>query len=174
MSGATSQFDFRKTCWGMGRAEVSASEGGQPDYEDELILMFSGAVGGLSCHIGYVFIHDHLVIAKYVFTQPHSNLNDYIDDYLKVQGLLSKKYGHPATSDQTWKNDLYASDVEQWGFAISIGHLKYASTWSTERSTIGLVLDGENYSVRLMVEYFSTEHRQLVRDHQQEQELEDF
>ena len=59
-----------------------------------------------------------------------------------------------------WHNDLYLDDYERWGFAISQGHLAYEAFWETEKSEILVQLSGENYEIKLFVQYLSREFKE--------------
>ncbi len=52
---------------------------------------------------------------------------------------------------------MYKEDYSQWGFAVSLGHLTYYSSWETERTSVFFVLNGENYDLETVIEYSSKE-----------------
>ena len=147
--------DFRNTRWGMSLDEVKNSEENQPTNNKNDLLVYINEIAGLSCKIVYIFADNKLTRAKYVFTNEHSNKNDFIVDYNEMKELLSKKYGVPYDKE-LWKNDLYKDDYGQWGFAISLGHLMYYSEWATPNTSIKLVLNGENYNIDFQLEYSSS------------------
>ena len=149
--------DFRKTNWGMNKEQVKKTEKGKIVEEDENILTYQGNVAGLDCFVVYIFAEGKLVRAKYVFTETHSNKNDYILDYNKLKEILIKKYGKPIEDSQLWRNDLYKDDYQNWGFAVSLGHLVYFALWETPSTSIAMMLDGENYEINLQIEYLSKE-----------------
>jgi len=170
---------FRQTTWGMCDREVGNTEAGEPTHVAEDLVVYDGSVGGLSCDVVYIFAANKLVRAKYLVTARHADDNKYLDDYSQLKDSLKKKYGTPAyldgqQSDSLWTNDLYRDDAFQWGMAVSAGHLSYFCEWQTPETTIFLVLDGDNYECRLVVEYVSKEMRPLeeaLRDSRRMDEL---
>ena len=113
--------------------------------------------------LGYVFTTDSLVRTTYIVTEKHSNRNAYIDDFNALKDLLESKYGTPQTDDTYWKNSLFKDDLEDWGTAISIGHLAYQATWKLERTEILLMLSGDNYEITLIIQYTGTEFKGLEK-----------
>jgi len=164
----TKGFDFRKTIWGYDQVQTKKAEIDKPIYEDSNLLCFYGTIANLKCKIVYIFIERKLVRAKYLIKEDHSNKNDFITDYLKLKDLLNKKYGNPVyTNDETWKNELFKDNVQDWGTAISIGHLYFYNSWETEKSNISILLDGENYNISLSIEYSSKKYENLDSEKEQ-------
>jgi hypothetical protein len=166
-----SKTDFRVAKWGDSKEEVMAKEGktdlsGSPD-----IYMFYDTVAGLSCVVGYVFTDDKLTMAKYLFQQKHTNKNDYIEDYNKLVGLLTKKYGEPYSNSPFWKNTLYKSDPSQYGFAISCGHLLYSASWDLETTELVVRLTGENFDISFQVQYLSKKYKNAQKEQQEQKDL---
>ncbi|GAH71775.1 unnamed protein product, partial [marine sediment metagenome] len=93
----------------------------------------------------------------------HSNDNLYIDDYEKLKETLTKKYGKPKFDKVTWDDDLYKDDRSHWGFAVSLGHLDYFSSWETSTTYISLRLNGDNYKISLVIAYESRELEEWVK-----------
>lgn len=154
--GADKDFDFRKTRWGMSRSEVLAAE--EYDlHEGEKVFTSKThhQLADFDAVIGYVFTDDRLVRAGYIIDEKHTNRNDHIHDYTTLKKLLTKKYGEPIEDEVLWFNDLYRDDVEQWGTAVSIGHLNFYSQWDLEETMIMLLLTGENFDTNHKIEYKS-------------------
>ncbi|MDI6850997.1 MAG: DUF3157 family protein [bacterium] len=167
-------YDFRKTNWGMNKAEVKKTEKSKIVKEDENLLAYQGNVGGLECFILYIFAEGKLVRGKYVFTVTHSNKNDYILDYSTLKEFLVKKYGKPIKDSQLWKNDLYRDEYQNWGFAVSLGHLVYFADWETPNTHIILALYGENYEITLAIEYQSKKLKKLEEKEKEKKALDEF
>jgi hypothetical protein len=169
---------FRRASWGMSELEVRDSEDQEPIRERPNVLVFAGRVAGLPCDFIYIFVADQLVRTKYIFTVEHSYDNDFIQDYDSLKTLLKEKYGLPVSrngkqSEQLWTNDLYQDDPEDWGMAISMGHLMYCSNWSTPDTDIFLMLTGDNYEIELLIEYTSKSHAEMEDETTQQRHLED-
>lgn len=83
------------------------------------------------------------------------NKNHYLVEFERLKSSLIKKYGAPKSDHVCWENDLYKDDVNEWGSAISMGHLSYFCNFVTEDSDIWLALMGENYEIDFCIEYTS-------------------
>jgi hypothetical protein len=149
--------DFRKSNWGMNKAQVKKTETSEILKETDDVLAYKSELAGYQSYVIYIFAGDKLTRAKYSIIEEHSNKNDYISDYNTLKSLLQKKYGVPKEDETIWKNDLYKDDYSQWGFAVSLGHLTYYSSWETERTSVFFVLNGENYDLETVIEYSSKE-----------------
>lgn len=157
---------FREVRWGMSEREVRATETDQPIHTSKNALVYNGSVAGLPCNVIYIFARDKCVRGKFQLLPTHSNENEYISDYENIKELLINKYGpfigpSEDNSDYFWRNDLYTDDYQNWGMAVSIGHLVFMSKWQTEDTDIGLILSGDNYEVTLIIEYVSKEFESL-------------
>lgn len=168
------KYNFRKTTWGMTKEQVKKTEKGKVEIEKDNSLIYSGKVGGLECGIGYVFAEGKLVRTRYLIIEKHTNKNDYITDYKSLKEILTKKYGKPIEDKQYWKKDLYKNDYQDWGFAISLGHLTYFATWRTNKTDIVLGLYGDNYKINLGVEYESIQLKVLEEKAREKKALDEF
>lgn len=148
-------YTFRKTNWGMSVDEVKSSEEGRPIHEREDMLLYPVRVSSYDASCGYLFSNGKLFRATYIFDLKHTNKNDYIADYENIKKLMTDKYGEPKQDEINWKNNLYQSDVQQYGFAVSLGHLVYYSIWETVDTNIILELTGDNYEINVRVSYWS-------------------
>lgn len=169
-----SSFDFRKTNWGMAKEQVKNSEIGHLETQSDNVLMYSDRVAGMDVMIGYVFIGDKLVRSKYVFSEKHTNENLFINDYMEIKKILTEKYGTPVEDKPVWSNELYRSDRQYWGTAVSAGHLAFMSSWDTPSTSIFHVLRGDNFKMVLGTEYVSKELRKLEKQSKQDKALSDF
>jgi len=147
---------FRKTNWGMSKSQVKNTEKDTGKImRDDDILAYKSKVAGLDALIAYIFVDDKLVRAKYIFTEKHSNRNDYISDYTSIQKILNKKYGKPVDDKTHWKNDLYENEYQDWGLALSIGHLSKFANWKASDTDVWLTITGDNYKITHSAEYSS-------------------
>ena len=149
--------DFRKANWGMTKAQVKQTETSEILKETDELLSYKSELAGYKSLVIYIFAGDKLTRAKYSIIEEHSNKNDYMTDYNSIKGMLEKKYGTPKDDEKVWKNDLYKEDYSQWGFAVSLGHLMYYSSWENDRTSIFFLLNGENYELKTVIEYTSKE-----------------
>jgi hypothetical protein len=163
--------DFRKAKWGMSVAQVKATESGKPDEiqkGQKKLLVFQDDVSGVPCKVAYIFVNDKLVRAKYRDIADHVNKNAYLSDFEHLYSALRKKYGE-SEEKTIWVDNLYRNDPDEWGMAVSTGHLlKYAS-WETTTTTITIGLSGDHFEIDLQIEYKSKELSSL-EEHASEDE----
>ena len=174
-------FDFRNANWGMTIKQVRASEGSRKAQlvKDNQVVYFD-TISSKSFLVSYDFIDNKLVSAGYILADEHSNENLYIQDYDKLKELLIEKYGEPSDkwlngtkySEKVWLNDLFKDDPNDWGMAMSLGHLTYQLCWIIPRTEIMLKLTGDNYEIILGIVYYSTEFREL-QEKEKEKETKD-
>lgn len=156
-----SKTGFRETLWGMGKEQVKAAETARFLYEkkgagekkgiDELAYDYE--LDGLKSVILYHFAAGRLTKAYYLITAEHTNKNIYISDYKRIKAQLKSKYGEPIHDEEKWLNGLYKDNPEEYGMAISVGHLIYVTDWHSDERSIRLSLSGDNFRVALRVEY---------------------
>jgi hypothetical protein len=159
-----SEYDFRKTNWGMSQEEVVISETEEPKIFQENIIAYETRVSDLSLVLGYIFVNNYLTAARYILDEKHTNENSYIYDYKKLCSLMSKKYGTPKIDESIWRNDTYKNDYSQRGFAMSMGHVFYQSKWETDNTEILCLLDGDNFDIKLVIQYKSTDLKDMDRN----------
>ena len=166
-------FDFRKTKWGFTKNQVKSVESAESIMDEGNILGYSTTVADLECSLGYYFGDNSLYKGAYIFGEEHSNKSDYLSDYIKLKLLLKEKYGEPQTDEINWKNDLYQDDTADYGLAISIGHLELYCIWENEKTSIQLVIEGDNYEIALKAIYTSKSLSEEVKKKNQKNVLDD-
>lgn len=158
------QYDFKRIIWGMSREEVKASENMTPSYEDEESVAYSVTICGLRAELFYIFTKTgKLSRAGYYIDEKHFNENLYITDFWTLREALIDKYGDPTSHDIIWRNRLYEDDYENWGLAVSIGHLVFSDSWETPRTRIELELYGDNFEIHLLIRYISKEFLEIEK-----------
>lgn len=166
---------FRNVNWGASMEEVKVSEKTKPDQESEESLLYRVQLAGKEVLLIYNFLPEHgLYSSGYFFNEEHTNKNGFIDDYQEVKSLLIKKYGEPISDRVIWSNDLFKDDPQDYGRAVSIGHLKYVSTWTVERTNITLGLLGENYEIGMILNYESLRLKKIAEEAKELKQLKDF
>ena len=103
--------------------------------------------------------NDKVYTAFYSFTETHTNKNKYIDDYDSLVSTLTEKYGKPIKNTSVWSDDLYKDSPSDYGFAVSLGHLIYASNWETDTTSIIHGLTGDNYKISHNLYYQSKTYK---------------
>jgi len=159
---------FRNSAWGDSKDKVKASEEAKFIAEDKYdngieFMGYNTNVGSLDALVGYYFVENKLYTSKYLFQEKHSNRNDFISDFNKINQILTDKYGEPNENEKIWRNDLYKNQPEDYGMAIAVGHLIYYSKWKLNKTTITLSLSGSNYKIKHIVEYLSDDLILLAR-----------
>jgi|GEM_PF-2543918 len=114
----------------------------------------STEVAGLKANLLFSFNQDKINLMGYVFDEKHTSKNLYIEDYSKLKNILIQKYGDPDEDKTNWRNSLYKNDYEDYGMAVSIGHLEYYTKWKLPDTDIILKLYGDNYDINLIVGYY--------------------
>jgi hypothetical protein len=168
------EYNFRKTTWGMPMQEVKASEPLEPQDSKDEALLYKTIILDKNVYLGYFFVEDKLVRAKYILAEEHSNKNDFIHDYKQFQEIVSKKYGKPIKENVYWRNSLFKKDSAHWGDAISMGHLSYFSEWGTNDTKILCFLYGDNYVIHCGVEYCSKKLQALEKEKKEKKNLKNF
>lgn len=159
----------------MSQMQVKATEKGKVVHEGKLgnnrmVVVYKETISGLSAETGYIFAYGKLVRAMYSIVESHTNKTDYLSDFDQLSKALTEKYGLPANEHTYWTNNLYRDDPAEWGMAVAIGHMAKFTTWETERTTISLMLRGDNYNINLNVEYSSKEYKELETKAKKEEE----
>ncbi|MGE0931261.1 hypothetical protein [Peijinzhouia sedimentorum] len=156
--------DFRVSKWGDSKTVVMQKEGKTDLSTIDDVYFFSDFVAGISCDVAYIFTKDKLTMAKYLFTPAHSNKNDFIKDFRELVNLMTEKYGKPDYNAPQWHNFLYKEDPDDYGFAVSLGHLSYNAGWLGQTTEIIVALHGENYQISLEIQYASKKYEGLRKN----------
>ena len=164
---------FRKASWGASREDIQLVEVGEYDVDTPELLVIPARVGELNFNAVYILLGDQLVRAKYMLTETYQNKNHYLNAYETLKQSLAKKYGQTRSDDTYWSNDLYKDDHQDWGMAVSCGHLMQSATWQTTETDVLLTLDGEGFEVRVGIQYTGRRLSSLEASHQEARLLED-
>ncbi len=155
---ASKEIDFRVAKWGDSKAAVMQKEGKDDNAKIDRLYLFPDFIAGYKCDVAYIFTNDKLTMCKYIFNLHHTNMNEYIQDFKSIVTLLIEKYGKPDYNSTEWKNSLYRNDPDEYGFAISLGHLTYNVGWFKNETDIKIALYGENYKNTLIIQYKSKKY----------------
>jgi hypothetical protein len=142
--------------WGMTSTQLKRIEGlpvHQGESQGYEIIGYRKEILDRDCLIGYYFSNDRLKGAKLSFLDQHSNKNQNIADFKRIRNLLAQKYGRPIEDKISWEDVTHKENISEWGNAISLGHLKYISRWSTQKTEVYLHLFGEEDEISLEVTY---------------------
>lgn len=172
--------DFRKASWGMTKAQVLATESTPPsdvrESNGELLVRFDSLkLAGMDATAVYSFAHDKLVRAKYLVIAKHSDPNDFIADYHKLEPLLKSAFGEPASQRAVWVDDSLQEERASYldqdratpesilpsdrnvGLAISVGYLKLYTEWNDGRTKALHAMTGADGRIIHQIEYRRSE-----------------
>ena len=153
------QAQFRNTTWGMTKAEVKQTESLELTESDDEILVYETSFLGLDTYIFFAFNSGNLVSGGYAFNNKHTNDNNYIEDYHSIKELLTEKYGEPESDEVNWTNDSWKHNKNEWGYAISQGHLEYFSGYELDKLYIEHALVSDNYlGITHTIKYFDPKY----------------
>ena len=162
-------FNLRYTRWGMSQEEViNAEEKMDPVEVTENTILYKTRLMKNNVELQYVFVDNKLIGATYRLVDNYLNSNHFKNTYDKFKTALIRKYGQPAEDITNWINSSLRNDRKKWALALSLGHVEYASLWSTNSTEINSSLREENHYVLCLIEYLSTEysdlHKEIVKE----------
>ncbi len=159
MKSIKSDLYLDKSLWSMSSAQLRSVKG-EPIHEGQSsgynIIGYRQTIMDRECLVGFYFEEGRLVGAKFSFEEKNENKNQNIVDYKKIKGLLIQKYGRPEQDDISWKDASHKDEIEEWGYAIGMGHLEYSSKWKTRQAEVVLQLDGADEEISLELTYKGT------------------
>jgi len=147
--------DFRGLKWGATADELKGREKVKPVSDKANFIMYRDKIGSVNVYVIYNLKYGKLCSGSYSNITKHANKNDYIDDYDSFKELMTKKYGKPNEDIVRWKNDLYKDSPQDYGMAVSLGHLALESHWITDNTIIVNALSGDNYKLYHDVDYLN-------------------
>lgn len=150
-----SEFDFRKTTWGMSKEEVKASEIDQPQLEEENTLDYATLVDGNVMQYGYTFKDDKLYRAGYYLLTPLEDKQEYIDIYMRAKENLIDQYGPPVVDAEEQVNRDAEIKPDERAEAVCRGDMLYGAQWNLPRTGIQLILRGEDSKCHFTIMYVS-------------------
>ena len=156
-AGPVASGGYKNSKWGMTKAQVKklfpgvTSPKGEPD-----VLVKLDKLNGKPISVGFVFVDGKLVRVALRNRQDFVNKNGFLNIYEDWFDLLSTKYGAPAENETAWGNDLYRDDPEDWGMAVSVGHLTRRAAWIAGDTKVTLGIFGERFDVMVGIDYTST------------------
>ena len=168
-------YDFRLTKWGMTQNDVIAvEEKMDPVERNETLLVYKTKISNKNVLLQYLFIQDKLVGAIYRLDENYLNSDHFIQTYQHFKQKLANKYGSPSRDSTKWFNDTFKNNRKKWGLALSLGHTEYMALWQTPKTTIECSLKEKNLNILCLLEYWSTEHSQLMDQVKKEEKIEVF
>jgi hypothetical protein len=152
----------------------TASFGEESELKGLKLVTYSTSVFDLNAILVYIFAKDTLTRAKYSFTDSYVSQNNYIKDYLAIKEKLTEKYGKPLKDEKIWIDDLYKDNPNDYGMAVSAGHLVYYAKYDLDCMNITVLLKGENFKISISVEYSSNKYNSLEDKVKKDAEKDDY
>ena len=100
----------------------------------------------------YYFNQDRLYQGVYVLEEDYVNENNFYTKYKEIQKILTSKYGEPKKVTKHRSKDLF-DGANEIGMAIQTGEYSEYTLWETKKSTITLIIEGENFDSKLTIRY---------------------
>ncbi len=143
--------------WGSSKEEVEEAHESEPyDLNNDDIVGYEVLVGGKAAITAFYFPRGRLARGRYHFTESHTNENTYLTDFNEISEFLQEAYGAPEVDTEVWLDEVYRSDPDRYGFAVSVGDYRLVEKWELTGGRITHVLYGENYNIFHVVEFSST------------------
>ena len=152
---------FRGMPWGASRQQVREAERESPDVDDDDYLAFAVTILQRPFLAVYTFEDESLVSGRLIQNADHASDLAFLAEYDQLVDLLSQKFGR-SDSTEYWNEDLYKDEPQRWGFAVSVGHYSRFAKWTTTDTDIVAGLHGDNYEIKLGVDFHSRSARAMV------------
>ena len=160
---------FQGVPWGCSIEQIKEKMGGDPNIVlDKSVVYQPIKISGLNSGAMFIIKHKQFLRGRYIFIEEHSNDNLFLDDFNTIDKALKNKYGEPTRHEVFWRNDLYKDDYSHWGFAMSIGHLVWFSTWEIKDVKIIHMAAGDKYHISHFLEYSEKTMSQLEKTFDEE------
>jgi hypothetical protein len=180
------QSAFRATTWGMTQSQVRAVEKAAPttirSSGGEVFVEYAPAkLGPLTGRMIYIFAKNQLVRARFLPDTEHTDHNEFIADFLRIETELKERYGNPLQDRTVWTDDSTQFEPKSYleqdratatgllpsdryvGLAIALGHLKLYTQRTQGPTQIWHTLSGEDRQITHQIEYQSIALRSLER-----------
>ena len=162
--------DFRKMSFGQSVKELKET---YPTIEftvenemGTVILSHEDIVGALDTTVGYLFIDDKFSAGVYDFDRLNvfKSADDRYKDFKSVSNYLNNKY--EMVENNTWHDDSYKDDPNEYGFALRLGHVDFSEDYSKDKTMIvhsikkseGLYSHNVFYFSPSMAEFFNAKN----------------
>ena len=147
-------YDFRRTTWGMSRAEVKKAEPFPPRAETADSLTYKGKYKDQVTHINYKFKDDKLFRAGVLYATKLDSPSLYLDKYEQIKKDITAAHGiEPVLDGEKQTNPGAVIDPGKKAEAVCGGDLMYASQWNLPRSMVILMLRGNSEGCIMTLNY---------------------
>ncbi len=151
---ATAQnFDFRNTKWGMDSLQVKKAEVSKLQSSKKGILVYLGKLGDLDSRIVYDFSSlNKLSHSCYLILLEDKNPQSYVNTFLMLEDLLTKKYKEPYKKLVSSINGKVLKQ-EEWASNLISDNLNLETRWKTNSMEVNLSLFCPNDLMYIEINY---------------------
>jgi hypothetical protein len=153
MNANEKEVRFRRVPWGCTIEDIKRGELGELLVEHPTMLIYKDWVDGSEVVCTFGIVNHRFMWGGYAFLDIHSNKNFFIGDFYSRDNLLREKYGPPREHEVIWLNDLYKDDPNNWGLAVSMGHLQMSSEWKIGKVSILHILFSDDGEIDHLIKY---------------------
>ena len=99
----------------------------------------------------------------------------YIDNFERLKGLFTMKYGPPDTHITKWDSEFRCDMMgdDNLGAQIRAGHVQLGATWRCDVTSIVLGCTGEDFEINNVLTYASQELVAWAKNREEETDVED-
>lgn len=121
-------------------------------------LFFVDEINSIKTLISYEFIDNKLWRVTYDMQKDtYPDPQEVIDDFVRFDIMLSKRYGESTGKDLIWKDDYYKDKPNRWGLAIFNSLLEMRMVWDTPRTRAFMSLKAVDHDYQFRVVHTSAE-----------------
>jgi len=150
--------DFRNTFWGMSKEQVVKTEKAEMLNEIENKVTYLETVVNYPALVVYNFENNKLIWGSYGFKQVNDTDDEYLQDFINFNTVLTNKYGKSKNLDRwTNKDSEYKDNPVS---AVREGDLVMWRSWETPTTVIKLIMYGYGGNFNLDTYYFSKKYKE--------------
>lgn len=151
-----SSADFRKTEWGMSKEQVKKTETGEILEDTPDKIAYVETVVSYPVLLVYKFNGNKLIWGSYGFKQENETDDEYLEDFINFESVITNKYGKGEKLDRwTNKDSEYRNNP---AVAVRAGDLIMWRSWETPTTVIKLIMYGYNGEFNTDAYYFSKKY----------------
>ncbi|MEI6764886.1 MAG: hypothetical protein WCM76_04540 [Bacteroidota bacterium] len=157
-------FDFRNTKWGMDTTMVKKAEASKLVIVKKNHFVYKGKLNDWDAKIIYDFNSAGLLYhASYDLTLDSKIPSAYVDTYLMLQELLTRKYKEPYSSISTSINGKTLKQ-DEWAFNLISDNLSLETKWKSNNTDIVLTLYSINDELFIEISYTSIDQNNKEKE----------
>ena len=143
---------FRQVPWYTTQTQAQKKLG-KADKTTNNQLHYQTSLAGMQFSLTLEFFDDQLIAGTYKRIGVHADRMHHHQEYLRLNELLTEKYGAPFRDDTVWTNDLLRNEDDAEGTAFGIGHVTYITEWRTDSTQITHRISAPNFSIHHSISY---------------------